>query len=61
MEKATKAGDDSSATAVSVEKPPIIIVFTSEQQKALQGTLLEGSRGISLLERGGLLVAEQLA
>ena len=61
MEKATKAGEYSSAQVVSVEKPPIIIVFTSEQRTALQGTLLEGSRGVSLVERGDLLVAEQLA
>jgi hypothetical protein len=61
MDKATEAADYGGAQAVSVEKPPIIIVFSAEQQEALQGTLLEGSRGISLLERGGILVAEQLA
>ena len=61
MNKATKTAASSGAKEVSVETPPIVIVFTAEQREALQGTVLESSSGISLLERDGLLVAEQLA
>ena len=46
---------------VSVENPPIVIVFTPEQAQELKGTILEGTRGISLIEKHGRLIVEQLA
>jgi hypothetical protein len=46
---------------ISVENPPLIIVFTAEQKEALRGTPFEGSRGVSLTNRQGIFVAEQLA
>jgi hypothetical protein len=52
-----KASDEE----VDVENPPIVITFTPEQQADLKGTILENSRGLSLVQKGGQLIAEQLA
>jgi hypothetical protein len=46
---------------VDFENPPLVITFTPQQQEDLKGTILEGSRGIRLLEKDNQLVAEQLA
>jgi hypothetical protein len=46
---------------IAIENPPIILTFTAEQQAELQGTILEGSRGLSIIKRDGQLIAEQLA
>jgi hypothetical protein len=46
---------------VDFENPPVVITFTTQQQEDLKGTILEGSRGLRLLERNNLLIAEQLA
>jgi hypothetical protein len=46
---------------IAIENPPIIITFTAEQQEALKGTILEGSRGLSIIKNNGRLIAEQLA
>jgi hypothetical protein len=54
-EKAEKPGD------VDFENPPIVITFTPEQQEELRGTILDGARGVRLLEDRGMLIAEQLA
>jgi hypothetical protein len=54
-ERAKKPGD------VDFENPPLVITFTPEQKKELKGTILEGVRGIRLLEEDGKLIAEQLA
>ena len=53
----TRASDEQ----VDVENPPIVITFTVEQQEELRGTILESSRGLSLVQKGGQLIAEQLA
>lgn len=52
-----KASDEK----VDVENPPIVITFTAEQQAELRGTILESARGLSLTQKGGRLIAEQLA
>ena len=46
---------------IVIENPPIILTFTAEQQDALKGTILEGSRGLSIVKDQGRLIAEQLA
>jgi hypothetical protein len=55
------AADDRGGEPVSAENPPVIIVFTNEQKEALRGTILNGSRGIRILQGTGHLIAEQLA
>jgi hypothetical protein len=49
------------AGGVDFENPPLVITFTPEQKEDLKGTILEGSRGLRLLEKDNQLVAEQLA
>jgi hypothetical protein len=46
---------------IDVENPPLVITFTPEQQAELKGTVLENSRGLSLVQKDGQLIAEQLA
>jgi hypothetical protein len=46
---------------IDVEDPPIVITFTAEQREELKGTILENARGLSLVQKGGQLLAEQLA
>ncbi len=46
---------------IPIENPPIIITFTVDQREQLKGTILEGSRGLSLTKNDGRLIAEQLA
>jgi hypothetical protein len=46
---------------IDFENPPVVITFTPEQQADLKGTILEGSRGVRLIERNRQLIAEQLA
>lgn len=55
------AADDRVGEQVSAENPPVVIVFTNEQKEALRGTILEGSRGIRVVQGTGHLIAEQLA
>ena len=54
-ETAEEAGE------VDFENPPLVITFTREQQEELKGTILEGARGLRLIENQGQLIAEQLA
>jgi hypothetical protein len=46
---------------IRIENPPLILTFTVEQREALKGTILEGSRGLSIVKDNGRLIAEQLA
>ena len=46
---------------IVIENPPVILTFTAEQQEQLKGTMLEGSRGLSIVKSEGRLIAEQLA
>ena len=55
------ASQTADTSDIRIENPPIIVTFTAEQQEELKGTILEGSRGISIVKKAGRLIAEQLA